>query len=216
MTSVSPARAPDANGWYNHAVALTFAGSDATSGIASCGAPTYSGPDSGSASVAGVCQDVAGNTSAPLATHSSTMPRRRQPARPSGEARMQMVGTRSRSPSPSRAAMRPWGSRRARPPPPTAARTPPPRASPATARTLPATAPLRRRRFLTTPRRRVSSPSRTGRPTRTAGIRSRSPSPSRATTRVSASHRARPRSATNAPTAPTSRPRERVGTRPGT
>ena len=67
VTSVSPARAPDANGWYNHAVALTFAGSDATSGIASCGAPTYSGPDSGSASVVGVCRDVAGNTSAPLA-----------------------------------------------------------------------------------------------------------------------------------------------------
>ena len=67
VTSVSPARAPDANGWYNHAVALTFAGSDATSGIASCDAPTYSGPDSGSATVAGVCRDAAGNTSAPAA-----------------------------------------------------------------------------------------------------------------------------------------------------
>ena len=66
VTSVSPARAPDANGWYNHAVALTFAGSDATSGIATCGAPTYSGPDSGSAAVVGVCRDVAGNTSAPV------------------------------------------------------------------------------------------------------------------------------------------------------
>ena len=67
VTSVSPGRAPDANGWYNHAVAFTFAGSDATSGIASCDAPTYSGPDSGSATVAGVCRDAAGNTSAPLA-----------------------------------------------------------------------------------------------------------------------------------------------------
>jgi hypothetical protein len=66
VTTVAPGRAPDANGWYNHAVALTFAGSDATSGIASCDAPTYSGPDSGSATVAGVCRDVAGNTSAPL------------------------------------------------------------------------------------------------------------------------------------------------------
>ena len=63
VTSMSPARSPDANGWYNHAVAVTLAGSDATSGIASCDSPTYSGPDSGSATVGGVCRDAAGNTS---------------------------------------------------------------------------------------------------------------------------------------------------------
>jgi len=65
VTNVSAGRAPDANGWYNHAVGITIAGSDATSGIASCDAPTYSGPDSGTAVVGGVCRDVAGNTSAP-------------------------------------------------------------------------------------------------------------------------------------------------------
>ena len=58
----TPARQPDSNGWYNHAVAVTFAGQDATSGIASCtqGA-SYSGPDSATASVAGTCTDNAGN-----------------------------------------------------------------------------------------------------------------------------------------------------------
>ena len=64
VTGMAAARAPDANGWYNHAVGVTFAGSDTTSGIASCDAPTYSGPDSGSAVVGGVCRDAAGNTSA--------------------------------------------------------------------------------------------------------------------------------------------------------
>jgi hypothetical protein len=56
------ARAPDRNGWYNHALTVTFAGTDATSGPAGCiSPPTYSGPDSGAASVAGWCDDVAGN-----------------------------------------------------------------------------------------------------------------------------------------------------------
>jgi hypothetical protein len=68
VTGIAAARAPDANGWYNHAVGVTLAGSDATSGIASCDAPTYSGPDSGSAVASGVCRDAAGNTSAPAAT----------------------------------------------------------------------------------------------------------------------------------------------------
>jgi large repetitive protein len=56
-------RAPDANGWYNHAFTITWSGSDATSGIASCSAPvTYSGPDSASAVPSGGCTDKAGNT----------------------------------------------------------------------------------------------------------------------------------------------------------
>ena len=123
---------------------------------------------------------------------SSTTPRRRRPARRSREARMRTVGTRSRSPSPSRAATRPRGSRHARPPLPTPGRTRQPRASSATARTPPAIAPLRRHRFPTTRRRRASTPCRTGRPTRTAGIPSRSRSASRAPTRARASLRARP------------------------
>ena len=56
-----PSRPPDANGWYNHPVAVSFAGSDATSGLAGCSSATYSGPDSGNASVAGTCTDNAGN-----------------------------------------------------------------------------------------------------------------------------------------------------------
>src|SRR5262249_1832941 len=60
--NASPGRAPDANGWYNHPVAVAFAGTDATSGIASCTSATYSGPDDGGAGVSGSCSDAAGNS----------------------------------------------------------------------------------------------------------------------------------------------------------
>lgn len=56
-----PSRPPDANGWYNHPVPVSFAGSDATSGLAGCSSTTYGGPDNGNASVAGTCTDNAGN-----------------------------------------------------------------------------------------------------------------------------------------------------------
>ncbi|HEY2938287.1 MAG TPA: hypothetical protein VGJ27_00595 [Gaiellaceae bacterium] len=59
----APDRSPDANGWYNHALTITWGGSDPTAGIASCTAPvTYTGPDSGGASTSGSCTDKAGNT----------------------------------------------------------------------------------------------------------------------------------------------------------
>jgi len=61
--SSDPARAADANGWYNHALTVSFSGSDATSGLDSCSAPkTYSGPDSANATLSGTCTDKAGNT----------------------------------------------------------------------------------------------------------------------------------------------------------
>jgi hypothetical protein len=63
-------RAPDANGWYNHAVPVAFAGSDGMSGVASCSASTYAGPDNSHAVVRGTCTDRAGNSgsgSLPLA-----------------------------------------------------------------------------------------------------------------------------------------------------
>jgi hypothetical protein len=63
LSGASAARSPDANGWYNHGVAVSFAGTDATSGIAVCTSTTYSGPDSSNASVSGTCTDAAGNTS---------------------------------------------------------------------------------------------------------------------------------------------------------
>jgi hypothetical protein len=66
VTGGQPARGADVNGWYNRPVAIAFSGSDLTSGIAACTNTTYSGPDSGTASVAGTCTDNAGNTSAPL------------------------------------------------------------------------------------------------------------------------------------------------------
>jgi hypothetical protein len=56
-------RVPDANGWYNRALTVSFAGSDPVSGIASCSPPVrYSGPDNATALVAGSCSDIAGNS----------------------------------------------------------------------------------------------------------------------------------------------------------
>jgi hypothetical protein len=63
-TAITAARGPDNGGWYNHSVGVAASGADAMSGIASCTAVTYAGPDSGSASVAGTCTDNAGNVSA--------------------------------------------------------------------------------------------------------------------------------------------------------
>jgi hypothetical protein len=66
--SGAPNRAADRNGWYNHAVTVQFTGTDSTSGIAICSSPLYSGPDTATASTNGSCTDVAGNTSAPVAS----------------------------------------------------------------------------------------------------------------------------------------------------
>jgi large repetitive protein len=57
----TPGRGPDHNGWYTQPVAITWSGSDATSGLAGCSSLTYSGPDSGSAGPSGGCSDKAGN-----------------------------------------------------------------------------------------------------------------------------------------------------------
>jgi hypothetical protein len=66
VTGGAPARGADANGWYNHAVPITFSGSDLTSGIAACTSTTYGGPDNATASLSGTCTDKAGNTSSPF------------------------------------------------------------------------------------------------------------------------------------------------------
>jgi len=66
VTAATADRPPNANGWYNAPVTVTFAGTDPTSGIASCQKVAYSGPDSGAASVSGTCRDVAGNVSDPF------------------------------------------------------------------------------------------------------------------------------------------------------
>jgi hypothetical protein len=66
--AAAASRAPDANGWYNRAVSVSFAQSPGDlSGPGSCSAPvTYDRPDSTTASVSGTCTDAAGNTSAPV------------------------------------------------------------------------------------------------------------------------------------------------------
>jgi hypothetical protein len=59
-----PSRLPDANGWYNRPLAVSFSGADATSGLQSCSSAHYGGPDNGTASVLGSCVDNAGNGTA--------------------------------------------------------------------------------------------------------------------------------------------------------
>jgi hypothetical protein len=59
------ARPPDVPGFYRGPVGVTWAGTDAMSGIATCTSLSYAGPD-GPASLSGTCTDKAGNVSAPL------------------------------------------------------------------------------------------------------------------------------------------------------
>jgi hypothetical protein len=58
---MSVTRPPDSGGWYNHPLAIAVFG-NAFSGIASCSAPTYAGPDSAIARLTGSCIDNAGKT----------------------------------------------------------------------------------------------------------------------------------------------------------
>jgi hypothetical protein len=60
IDSITFDRPPDANGWYNHPVRVTFHGSDGGSGIAECTDVTYPGPDTTSTTVSGTCADKAG------------------------------------------------------------------------------------------------------------------------------------------------------------
>ena len=62
-----PTRPPDANGWYNKPVDVTFTGSDAGSGVAECTPKAlYQGPDAVPARLVGQCRDTAGHVSAPI------------------------------------------------------------------------------------------------------------------------------------------------------
>lgn len=63
VTAAVPARRPNDTGWFTKPIRVDFYGDDATSGIASCGSATYSGPDSAAAWILGRCQDQAGNKS---------------------------------------------------------------------------------------------------------------------------------------------------------
>jgi hypothetical protein len=60
--TATPLRPADSNGWYNHPVAVAFAGSS-FSGIASCSpTATYGGPNAINSAVAGGCTDNAGKS----------------------------------------------------------------------------------------------------------------------------------------------------------
>jgi hypothetical protein len=59
--TASAGRPPDANGWYNHAVAVNFSGADGTSNVAGCSSASYSGPDNPAETLTGTCTDNAGN-----------------------------------------------------------------------------------------------------------------------------------------------------------
>jgi hypothetical protein len=61
LVGVTPGRPANPNGWFNRPVQLTFQGTDATSGVASCSSMTYGGPDGLGVPIAGSCSDVAGN-----------------------------------------------------------------------------------------------------------------------------------------------------------
>jgi hypothetical protein len=63
-TLATPSPAPNTNGWLNSTVDVSWNGSDATSGTASCSSKsTYSGPDTSGTTLSGSCTDKAGNTS---------------------------------------------------------------------------------------------------------------------------------------------------------
>ena len=66
VTAANPSRGPDSGGWYTKPLSVAFTGADAGSGLASCANPSYGGGDGAAVTVTGTCNDIAGNTSAPV------------------------------------------------------------------------------------------------------------------------------------------------------
>ena len=64
--TATPARPPDLGPYYTAPLPISWSATDATSGIATCTALTYAGPDGTAVAPAGICRDRAGNVSAPL------------------------------------------------------------------------------------------------------------------------------------------------------
>ena len=63
-TIATPSRQPNAAGWFNAPFSISWPGSDATSGLASCtGTLAYNGPQTTGATQTGTCSDNAGNRS---------------------------------------------------------------------------------------------------------------------------------------------------------
>ncbi len=96
VTGSTADRPPDVGTWYVRPVTFTFAGSDATSGVAGCSAVGYQGPDNGEAAVAGTCSDRAGNVSAPGSAtlrYDATAPALRGVAARAGDAEVTVQWT---------------------------------------------------------------------------------------------------------------------------
>jgi hypothetical protein len=69
QATATASRSPNANGWYNAPLTVSFSGTDTTSGLESCdAAKSFSGPDGASNAVAGTCRDTAGNAAAASVT----------------------------------------------------------------------------------------------------------------------------------------------------
>ena len=66
--SASASPAPNANGWNNTDVTVSFSGSDALSGIDSCSAPVTLSSEGAGQSASGSCTDLAGNSASATAS----------------------------------------------------------------------------------------------------------------------------------------------------
>jgi hypothetical protein len=64
--TAAPARPPDVSPFYTAPLPISWSATDATSGIATCTALTYAGPEGSAVAPTGTCRDRAGNVSAPL------------------------------------------------------------------------------------------------------------------------------------------------------
>ena len=65
-TTATASPAPNAAGWNNTNVTVTFAGADALSGVASCTSPVVLSNEGAGQSASGYCTDIAGNVGAPV------------------------------------------------------------------------------------------------------------------------------------------------------
>ena len=133
-------RVPDTNGWYNHALTVSFSGSDATAGFSGCSAPVgYNGPDTSTKKAQRLLHRQRRQRQHPrpavqVRLHPADGRRRRRP-RPGHQRLVQPSRSRSASPAATPPPASPAAPRLSA----TTVRTPPQRRSAAPAPTTPAT-----------------------------------------------------------------------------